>query len=148
MGVCEGTPRAVLPDYSGRADYTGANVNQAARFMDAAAHGGMVACEATLVDSILGRWNAMMMAAAGATELGASEPLPSQPANSRPQVRSVQAELARCLVQRGACHSGAAAHALTTLCSSSIPSSAGLREHFHAAGGRHQALLPAGKGLT
>jgi hypothetical protein len=35
MGVCEGTPRAVLPDYSGRADYTGANVNQAARFMDA-----------------------------------------------------------------------------------------------------------------
>ena len=42
MGVCEGAPRCVLPDHAGRADYHGASVNSAARFMDAAAHGGMV----------------------------------------------------------------------------------------------------------
>lgn len=42
MGVCEGAPRAVIPDHAGRADYHGASVNQAARYMDAAAQGGMV----------------------------------------------------------------------------------------------------------
>lgn len=35
MGVCEGFPRSLLPDFAGKADYLGDNVNQAARFMDA-----------------------------------------------------------------------------------------------------------------
>ncbi len=35
MGLCEGCPRSILPDYMGRADYLGDSVNQAARFMDA-----------------------------------------------------------------------------------------------------------------
>lgn len=39
MGVCEGSPRSILPDYLGRADYCGNSVNQAARFMDAGGGG-------------------------------------------------------------------------------------------------------------
>ena len=35
MGVCEGVPGSIMPDHMGRADYHGASVNQAARFMDA-----------------------------------------------------------------------------------------------------------------
>ena len=35
MGICEGSPRSILPDHMGRADYFGASINQAARFMDA-----------------------------------------------------------------------------------------------------------------
>ena len=35
MGVCEGSPRSIFPDHNGRADYHGASINQAARFMDA-----------------------------------------------------------------------------------------------------------------
>ena len=31
MGVCEGVPRAVLPDHMGKADYLGVCVNTAAR---------------------------------------------------------------------------------------------------------------------
>jgi hypothetical protein len=42
MGVCEGAPRTIMPDHLGRADYHGSSINQAARYMDAAAHGGMV----------------------------------------------------------------------------------------------------------
>jgi hypothetical protein len=34
MGLCEGSPRSVIPDHMGRADYHGASINQAARFMD------------------------------------------------------------------------------------------------------------------
>ena len=45
MGLCEGCPKSILPDHMGRADYHGASVNQAARYMDAAAHGGQIACE-------------------------------------------------------------------------------------------------------
>ena len=48
MGVCAGEPRTILPDHLGRADYHGASVNQAARYMDAAAHGGQVVCEEAL----------------------------------------------------------------------------------------------------
>ena len=44
MGVCEGVPNSILPDHLGRADYHGASVNQAARFMDAGWF-----CEATAV---------------------------------------------------------------------------------------------------
>ena len=39
MGVCEGSPRSILPDHMGRADYHGASINQAARFMDAGENG-------------------------------------------------------------------------------------------------------------
>ena len=35
MGVCEGSPASIMPDHLGRADYHGASINQAARFMDA-----------------------------------------------------------------------------------------------------------------
>ena len=35
MGVCEGYPGSIRPDYLGRADYFGTSVNEAARFMDA-----------------------------------------------------------------------------------------------------------------
>ncbi|GAX86644.1 hypothetical protein CEUSTIGMA_g14052.t1, partial [Chlamydomonas eustigma] len=48
IGVCEGQPRSVVADHMGRADYHGACINQAARFMDVAAHGGQVACEKSL----------------------------------------------------------------------------------------------------
>ena len=40
MGVCEGVPGSIMPDHMGRADYHGASVNQAARFMDAGERGG------------------------------------------------------------------------------------------------------------
>ncbi|GAX79287.1 hypothetical protein CEUSTIGMA_g6728.t1 [Chlamydomonas eustigma] len=44
MGVCTGTPSSIIPDHMGRADYLGPCINMAARFMDAAAHGGQIAC--------------------------------------------------------------------------------------------------------
>ena len=37
MGVCEGFPNSIMPDENGRADYHGASVNLAARFMSAGA---------------------------------------------------------------------------------------------------------------
>ena len=42
MGLCEGVPGSIMPNHAGRADYNGACVNQAARFMDA---GGRVAVQ-------------------------------------------------------------------------------------------------------
>ncbi|GBF96164.1 inactive leucine-rich repeat receptor kinase-like [Raphidocelis subcapitata] len=56
MGVAEGAPRCVLPDHAGRADYHGAEVNQAARYMDAAAHGGMVVADAELLRAAFAAW--------------------------------------------------------------------------------------------
>ena len=41
MGVCEGHPRSILPDHMGRADYLGACINQAARYMDAGMDAGV-----------------------------------------------------------------------------------------------------------
>jgi hypothetical protein len=55
MGMCSGPVRAVLPDHLGRADYHGATVNSAARYMDAAAHGGQIAMEASALDGLI--WN-------------------------------------------------------------------------------------------
>lgn len=55
MGACEGTPRGILCDHMGRVDYHGASVNQAARFMDAAAHGGQIACDAVMAEVVF-RW--------------------------------------------------------------------------------------------
>jgi hypothetical protein len=52
MGVCEGLPRSVVPDCAGRADFHGESINAAARYMDAAAHGGQVVCEAALVERV------------------------------------------------------------------------------------------------
>ncbi|GAX72947.1 hypothetical protein CEUSTIGMA_g402.t1 [Chlamydomonas eustigma] len=57
MGVCEGVPSSISPDYVGRADYIGASVNQAARYMDAAAHGGQVACERSLAHKVFHTWS-------------------------------------------------------------------------------------------
>jgi hypothetical protein len=42
MGLAEGRPDRILPDHTGRASYYGHSVNCAARYMDAAAHGGQV----------------------------------------------------------------------------------------------------------
>ncbi|GAX74580.1 hypothetical protein CEUSTIGMA_g2029.t1 [Chlamydomonas eustigma] len=53
MGVCEGRVESIFPDHMGRADYHGPSVNQAARFMDAGAHGGQVVCEETLALCVL-----------------------------------------------------------------------------------------------
>jgi hypothetical protein len=55
MGACEGVPRGILCDHVGRVDYHGASVNQAARYMDAAAHGGQVVCDAGLAEGVF-RW--------------------------------------------------------------------------------------------
>jgi hypothetical protein len=52
MGACEGVPRGVMCDHVGRVDYHGASVNQAARYMDAAAHGGQVVCDAPLAAAV------------------------------------------------------------------------------------------------
>ncbi|KAG1663614.1 hypothetical protein FOA52_009713 [Chlamydomonas sp. UWO 241] len=66
MGVQEGVPRSVAPDYTGRADYLGDCVNMAARFMDAAAHGGQIAVPEALARSAADAW------AQGATGTGAT----------------------------------------------------------------------------
>jgi hypothetical protein len=47
-----GTPRA----RTRRADYYGSSVNMAARFMDAAAHGGQIACELELALAVMQHW--------------------------------------------------------------------------------------------
>jgi hypothetical protein len=56
MGVCEGVPSTVLPDHLGRADYHGSSINQAARYMDAGAHGGQIVCEADLARRVFEEW--------------------------------------------------------------------------------------------
>ncbi|GFR47268.1 hypothetical protein Agub_g8955, partial [Astrephomene gubernaculifera] len=56
IGICEGSPRSIIPDHLGRADYHGASINQAARYMDAAAHGGMIALEASLALKVMVEW--------------------------------------------------------------------------------------------
>ncbi len=62
MGMCHGCPRAIVPDHMGRADYHGASINSAARYMDAAAHGGMVVCEEETAKRIIDTWNKAMCA--------------------------------------------------------------------------------------
>ena len=56
MGVCEGAPQKVMPDHLGRADYYGPSVNQAARYMDAAAHGGQVVADVGLMKGVVKEW--------------------------------------------------------------------------------------------
>ncbi|GAX77398.1 hypothetical protein CEUSTIGMA_g4844.t1 [Chlamydomonas eustigma] len=62
MGVCEGVPGSIMPNHLGRADYHGACVNQAARFMDAAAHGGQIACEENTATRVMDAWAAQARA--------------------------------------------------------------------------------------
>lgn len=42
IGLAEGSPRCITPDHMGRADFHGAAINTAARYMEVAAHGGQV----------------------------------------------------------------------------------------------------------
>ena len=64
MGLCEGIPKCILPDHVGRADYHGAFVNQAARYADAAAHGGQIVTDVALAGKILEVWQRASAAAA------------------------------------------------------------------------------------
>uniref|UniRef100_A0A383VLE1 Guanylate cyclase domain-containing protein n=1 Tax=Tetradesmus obliquus TaxID=3088 RepID=A0A383VLE1_TETOB len=56
MGLAEGPPHSVLPDHSGRANYAGPSVIRAARFMDAAAHGGQVVTNLELLRKLAIGW--------------------------------------------------------------------------------------------
>ncbi|EFJ44638.1 hypothetical protein VOLCADRAFT_95039 [Volvox carteri f. nagariensis] len=72
IGLCEGCPRSITPDHVGRADYHGASVNQAARYMDAAAHGGMVVVEEGLALKVMDKWRAVAAAATVTAAPGSS----------------------------------------------------------------------------
>ncbi|WIA41730.1 hypothetical protein OEZ86_009073 [Tetradesmus obliquus] len=56
MGLSEGQPTCVLPDHAGRANYYGASVNRAARYMDAAAHGGQTVTDLPLTRKLFMQW--------------------------------------------------------------------------------------------
>ena len=55
LGACCPKLDACMPDSvaQGRADYHGSSINQAARYMDAGAHGGQVVCEDVLALNFL-----------------------------------------------------------------------------------------------
>uniref|UniRef100_A0A383VRV6 Guanylate cyclase domain-containing protein n=1 Tax=Tetradesmus obliquus TaxID=3088 RepID=A0A383VRV6_TETOB len=72
MGVCEGVPRTIIPDHLGRADYHGSSINQAARYMDAGAHGGQIACEAELAAAVFAEWAHSGSSSSNATPGGSS----------------------------------------------------------------------------
>eukprot|EP00798_Chlamydomonas_sp_ICE-L_P030850 gene30850-35890_t len=57
MGIYEGSPRSILPDHLGRADYFGDSINMAARYMDAGAHGGQLVCENHLALQAFAAWS-------------------------------------------------------------------------------------------
>eukprot|EP00879_Flechtneria_rotunda_P013105 GHRR01013688.1.p1 GENE.GHRR01013688.1~~GHRR01013688.1.p1 ORF type:complete len:421 (+),score=166.22 GHRR01013688.1:1285-2547(+) len=56
MGLAAGQPTSVLPDHAGRANYYGGSVNRAARFMDAAAHGGQLVTDLQLLHKLFNTW--------------------------------------------------------------------------------------------
>ena len=56
MGVCEGVPRAIVPDHLGRADYYGECINSAARYMSGAAHGGQIVLQEKLGSRVVAGW--------------------------------------------------------------------------------------------
>eukprot|EP00775_Hariotina_reticulata_P013223 gene13223-13354_t len=58
MGLAEGVPEDVTPDFLGRADYFGMSVNMAARMMDAAAVGGQVVLSSDTAEGIFSTWRA------------------------------------------------------------------------------------------
>ncbi|KAF5835292.1 hypothetical protein DUNSADRAFT_7617 [Dunaliella salina] len=72
MGVTEGRPRSIHPDHLGRADYYGTHINNAARYMDAAAHGGMIATDMAMAQHVLDIWNGQH--SAGDERLSGSSP--------------------------------------------------------------------------
>jgi hypothetical protein len=65
MGMCEGVPKCILPDHVGRADYHGSFVNQAARYADAAAHGGQIVTDVALAEKVLQAWQRSAVATIG-----------------------------------------------------------------------------------
>jgi class 3 adenylate cyclase len=54
MGLSEGHVNRIAADWTGRADVHGPSVNQAARFMDAAAWGGQIAAEEAVAVKVMG----------------------------------------------------------------------------------------------
>uniref|UniRef100_A0A383WDG8 Guanylate cyclase domain-containing protein n=1 Tax=Tetradesmus obliquus TaxID=3088 RepID=A0A383WDG8_TETOB len=56
MGLAAGRPDRILPDHTGRASYYGHSVNCAARYMDAAAHGGQIVTDLALAQKLFAAW--------------------------------------------------------------------------------------------
>lgn len=56
MGFAVGQPNSVLPDHTGRANYYGHSVNRAARFMEAAAHGGQIVTDVDTARKLFRAW--------------------------------------------------------------------------------------------
>jgi hypothetical protein len=99
MGLFEGSPTAIMPDSMGRADYFGACVNTAARFADAAAHGGQIVTDAALAKQVLHLWRQQqqqqMTSSCGgsaASSSGLVQPSTSQPASSSSKPQQQQQE--------------------------------------------------------
>lgn len=63
----EGIPQSILPDHEARADYHGASINMAARFMDKGARGGQIACTLELAQHVMAVWAAGGGSAAAVT---------------------------------------------------------------------------------
>lgn len=70
MGLAEGHPNSVLPDHNGRANYYGGSVNRAARYMDAAAHGGQVVTDVELARKVIWEWDRELHERVDKTVLG------------------------------------------------------------------------------
>ena len=79
MGVCEGVPRAIVPDHLGRADYHGASINSAARYMDAAAHGGQIVCDAAMALKVISTWNRPPVSSCSSATSGGSAAAHNRP---------------------------------------------------------------------
>ncbi|WIA21437.1 hypothetical protein OEZ85_000648 [Tetradesmus obliquus] len=75
MGLSEGQPTCVLPDHAGRANYYGASVNRAARYMDAAAHGGQTVTDLPLTRKLFMQWFSLQSSSRGSAAggIGTSE---------------------------------------------------------------------------
>jgi hypothetical protein len=70
MGFAVGQPNSVLPDHTGRANYYGHAVNRAARFMEAASHGGQIVTDVDTARQLFRMWSKDCMQQDG----GASTP--------------------------------------------------------------------------
>lgn len=70
MGFAVGQPNSVLPDHTGRANYYGHSVNRAARFMEAASHGGQIVTDVDTARQLFRVWSRECMQQDG----GASTP--------------------------------------------------------------------------
>eukprot|EP00775_Hariotina_reticulata_P004431 gene4431-4686_t len=56
MGLAEGVPEKLTPDFLGRADYLGMSVNLAARMMAAAAQGGQIVLSSSTAEAVFSSW--------------------------------------------------------------------------------------------